>query len=453
MTLQGLVAPLKTRWVRFGLSTTAGTLIFLGILVILQIISIRHPFELDVTRNRRYSLSPETMKLLKGLKQEVKAYAFVREQEVRAARDLLKQYQVRSKNFTFLLVDPDRNPGMTKQYAVATYGTVVLETNGKREAIQTPDEEKVTNALARLLETQVKVLYFLEGHGEADPANSQREGYSDLQNALKNENYEVKKLLLMREKKIPQDAIAVVLAGPLKPMLPEEEKILKEYLEGGGKILALLDPEAPDEVVKFFNGVGFKIGKDTIVDKMSRVLGGDYLMPIVSQYESHPITREFRFASFFPTARSVDIQSASKDGKTFQVLAKTSPGSWGETNLDLLKKGKAGFDKQDRPGPVPVAAVCALPVKEKKEGRVVIFGDSDFATNGYLSQSGNRDLILNSIAWLGEKENLISVRPRPAQREPLILTAPQSRLVFLFSVIVLPLAVALVGAVNILRRK
>jgi len=238
-------------------------------------------------------------------------------------------------------------------------------------------------------------------------------------------------------------------------------------------LLVLLDPEQAPALARFLEKHGIRPGQDVIVDRLSRVLGGDYLIPVVSQYESHPITKDFTLASFFPFARTMDAASSPPPGVTAQVLARTGQGSWAETDRETLKQGQARFDPgKDRQGPVPVGAVATVEVKPpakkaettpvegagpgaaaSRKARIVAYGTAAFASNNYLNLSGNKDLFLNSISWLAEEEDLISIRPREAKFTPLILTARQGQAAFWVGVVVPP-AVALAAGVTVgIRRR
>jgi ABC-type uncharacterized transport system involved in gliding motility auxiliary subunit len=303
--------------------------------------------------------------------------------------------------------------------------------------------------------------------------NTDRPGFSQAREAIQGANYEVKELLLLREKDVPENAAVLVVAGPKRDLLSEELTALDRYVQRGGKLLVLLDPEQAPALAKFLEKYGIRPGQDVIVDRLSRVLGGDYLIPVVSQYESHPITKEFTLASFFPFARTMDAASSPPQGVTVQVLARTGQGSWAETDRETLKQGQARFDPgKDRQGPVPVGAVATVEVKPPakkgettpvegpgpgaavpRKARIVAYGTAAFASNNYLNLSGNKDLFLNSISWLAEEEDLISIRPREAKFTPLILTARQGQAAFWVGVVVPP-AVALAAGVTVgIRRR
>lgn len=471
---------LRRRGTKYGLNTAAALFLFLAVVVVVEALAIRHNVRVDLTEGRRHSLSTQSINLLRSLDKEVNVVAFYRTDEPgrEAAQDLLDQYAHFSPKFHFEFVDPDRHPALAKRYGITTYGTVVLEGGGREEKVQGADEEKITNGLVKLLRTEKRVLYFLTGHGEADPENTERQGLSQAKQALTDVDYEVKPLLLLREEEVPKDAAVVIIAGPQSDLLPTELQAIETYITRGGKLLVLLDPFTGPTLATLLKKYGILMGNDVIVDRLSRAFGGDYLLPVITEYEPHPITEDFTLAAFFPFARTVDAPETPRPGVAVQVLGRTSAGSWAETDKAALDRGEASLDpEKDRKGPVPVGAVATIEVpsevqsprsdvpKEqetlhpepstlnRKKGRIVAYGTSGFIANSHLNLSGNRDLFLNSVSWLAEEEELIAIRPRQAAFTPLVLTARQGRFAFWTTVIVPPLAILGTWIAVFLRRR
>jgi ABC-type uncharacterized transport system involved in gliding motility auxiliary subunit len=463
-----------------GLNIAIMTILLLGIITLVEAISARHNTRIDLTEGSRYTLSDQTKKAVRGLAKEVQVTAFYRadQPDRRPAEDVLRQYADLSLKFRFQIVDPDRNPGLAKRYGITTYGTTVLETKDKEEKITEVDEEHLTSGLIKLFREGKRMVYFLKGHGENELDDGSRNGYRQAKEALEKANYQVKELLLLREPQVPEDAAVLVISGPKRDLAESELKALQTFVERGGKVLVQLDPFAAPSLKEFLGLYGIRAGDDVIVDQYSRVLGGDYLMPVVSKYYSHPITRDFTLASLFPFARSIDVAEKTPQGVTVQKLGETGPGSWAETDRGELNRGTLTFDKgKDRPGPVPVGIVATVEVrkapeasadreKEKKKGeeksekrpapgpaRLVVYGNSGFAGNSFLNFSGNRDLFLNSISWLAEEEEQISIRPREAKSTPIFLTAMQGRLAFWLPVVVVPALLLVSGTSVVLRRR
>jgi ABC-type uncharacterized transport system involved in gliding motility auxiliary subunit len=401
----------KKRSARHGVNALILILLVLGILIFVEAISARHSARLDLTAGKRFTLSEQTSKILKDLKKPIRITAFYQEASPLAAeaRDLLDQYAYASPKFSYKFVDPDRFPGEARRYKITAYGTLVLESETREEKITQATEQELTNALLRVTRKGAKVIYFTNGHDEKSTEDYGKDGYSDVKKAIEDQNYSVRDLLLMRAKEIPADASVLIIAGPKNAFFPEEVSTIRGYIDQGGHLLLLIDPETDTGLTGFLKSCGIEVGQNVIVDKLSRLFGADYLTPIVSEYASyHPITENFQTASFFPLARSVSATEALPEQVENSELAKTGPSSWAETDLLTLKNGDASFDKdKDTMGPIPVAVVSTintptLPSPFKGEGlgggeekaeasdktkdgprpaRIVVFGDSDFAGN------------------------------------------------------------------------
>jgi ABC-type uncharacterized transport system involved in gliding motility auxiliary subunit len=365
-------------------------------------------------------------------------------------------------------VDPDRNPARTKDAGITRYGTVVVEATGQSEKIFDLTEEKMTNAIIHVTKPGKKVIYFLEGHGERDLDSVEKNGYSQVKTTLEDLNYEVKDLLLMKQREMPRDAAVLVVAGPKKDLFPEELKTIERYLKSGGKVMFLIDPETVPLMSEYFEQFNVKLGEDIIIDKLSRLFRGDYLTPVVTNYTEHPAVENFNVATFFPLARSISVIDKKNDDVTTEVLAQTGRQAWAETDFAALKRGRAQFVKgQDLAGPISVSVVGTITVSDRLEpetttdekskteragprtgyGKFIVFGDSDFAANSYFGVSGNGDLFTNALSWLAEEADLVAIKPKQEKSQPLMLTAIEAKLFFWLPVVVLPLVVLVFGAV------
>jgi ABC-type uncharacterized transport system involved in gliding motility auxiliary subunit len=446
-------ATLRGRTARYGLNTAIMILLLLGIVVIVEAVSYRHNARLDLTENRRNSLAPQTIQLLRDLKADVNAVAFFRSDQPgkRVAEDLFKQYSRHAAGrFSWKVVDPDREPGLARRYNVETYGTVVLETKDKSEKVTDAEEEKITNGLVRLTRAGRRVVYVVQGHGEHELNNTDRAGFSEAKKALEGANYEVKPLALAREGKVPDDAAVVIDPGPRTDPLAPEVDALTAYLGRAGKLLVMVNPFQNEGMKKFLAAYGVDLGDDLVIESnpIGQLFGIGPEVPLVQQYEPHPITRDMGgLTTLFPLTRSVSPAKAPPPGLNVQALIKTSPQSWGETDRAALNRGQAGPDDKDIKGP----SVAVVVTKDK--ARLVVFGTSNFASNQFLNLQGNRDLFLNTVSWLAEQEDQISIRPKETKSTPVFLTAQQGWLMFLLPVVVLPAVVLAGGVVAAVRRR
>jgi ABC-type uncharacterized transport system involved in gliding motility auxiliary subunit len=245
----------------------------------------------------------------------------------------------------------------------------------------------------------------------------------------------------------------------------------------------MVNPETAPGLIPYLGGFGVKLENDVVVDTISRLFGGDYFMPVITEYDFHEITRNFRIATFFPYARSVEVADSKPEGVTPTILGKTSPNSWSERQLD---QKQVTFDKEkDKQGPIPLAVAITVKAKEEekkptetpdeaqaleekkpteekkaplspaaqKEGRMAVFGDADFASNRYYNLSGNGNFFMNTVNWLTEESDLISIQPKASSPRTVQFTPSQGRVIFSVAVIILPLAILILGISVWIRRR
>ncbi|MBI4589445.1 MAG: GldG family protein [Candidatus Rokubacteria bacterium] len=453
------------RTARYWLNAVVMVGFAVGIIVLVSAMATRHSYRWDLTESRRHSLSPQTVKLLQSLKSDVTATAFFRTDQPgkRLAEDLLRQYESYSGGkFKGKTVDPDREPGLARRYGVESYGTVVLETKAKSEKVLDAEEEKLTNALIKVTREGKRVVFVVKGHGEHELTNTDRPGFSEAKAAMERANYEVKELLLARDPKVPDGAALVVVPGPRNDLFPQELEALDTYIGRGGKVLFMVNPFQAEGLKKYLAKYGVTLGDDLVVElnPLGRLFGIGPEVPVVSQYEAHPITREMGgVMTLFPLTRTVVPARTPPKGITLQPLAQTSAQSWGETDRAALQRGEAKPDPEDKRGPLPVAAVATIDASPPPEGkkdakaRLVVIGTSNLASNQFFNAAGNRDFFLNTVSWLAEEEDLIAIRPKDTRQTPVILTATQGQIIFWLPVLVLPGAVVACGIAVILRRR
>ena len=218
----------------------------------------------------------------------------------------------------------------------------------------------------------------------------------------------------------------------------------------------MVDPPFPakmqDAAMKrFLARWGVDLGDNLVVElsPIGRLFGIGPEVPIIQQYEPHPITRDLAgITTLFPLTRTVTPVKTLPPGVNVQPLARTSPESWGETDRQALEQGTAKPDPQDPKGPLPVAAVVT-----KDKTRIVVYGTSNLATNQFLNVQGNRDFFLNTVSWLAEEEDQITVRPKDTKQTPIFLSAQQGRVVALLPLVILPGLVLAGGIVALVRRR
>ncbi|MGE3959777.1 MAG: GldG family protein [Vicinamibacterales bacterium] len=465
-----------TRSGRYGTLAASSTLIMLGILVAVNYIGKKQNKRWDLTAGGQYSLSDQSRNVVAKLNQPLQVQIYDKEQEFQRYRDRLKEYEYNSKQIATEYIDPDKKPAAAQAAKIQQYGTIVFNYAGRSERTTGNTEQDITNTIIKVVSGQVKKLYFTQGHGEHDLNSGDRDGYQAINTALMNENYGVEKLALAQSPKVPDDATAVVVAGPKTDFFKPEVDALRTYLENNGKLLLMLDPpdgtSAPlTNLIALAKEWGVEVQDTLVVDVsgIGRQLGAGPEMPIAANYPSHPITDRFRVASAYPLARGLTIVSGGVNGRTASPVVESSPQGWAEADLKSLQEGKEiSLDeaKGDKPGPITLAAAVNVakpdaapptpgqPDTPKPETRVVVFGDSDFASNVVFGFSGNKDLFMNTVGWLSQQENLISIRPKEAaDRRLKSLTATEQIVLTYASWLLMPVVVFGVGIVSWMRRR
>jgi ABC-type uncharacterized transport system involved in gliding motility auxiliary subunit len=473
-----VVAFFGRRNARYGTIAGASLLVVFGILVAVNYLSARRNVRWDLTANRQYSLADQTVKLLRGLTAPVKFRVYDLEQNFERYRPRLTEFDYQSPQVDVQYIDANRNPAQARQDNIETLPTIVIESMGRTERVTSDAEQDLTNGLIKVLNPAMKKVYFVGGHGERDTGDSDRTGYSTIASSLGRDNYTVEKLVLAQQKEVPGDASVVVVAGPRSDLLEPEAAMLTRYLEKGGHVMLLLDP--PDanaapmpQIEALLKAWSVEAGDNVVVDVsgVGQLLGTDASVPVAASYPSHAITDRFDMLTAYPLTRSVAPASGATGGRFAQTIVETSPRSWAEHDIRTLRatgKVEMNADKGDKAGPVSIGVAVSAPVQEAKpadgdkpaedgaskpESRLVVIGDSDFASNAALGIQGNRDLFLNAVNWLAQQESLIAIRPREAADRRLTLTARAMDGFFWLSIVGIPGTVLGAGVYSWWRRR
>lgn len=453
---------------RYGFSAVVYTLIVTAIIVIAQSILTIHSKTFDLTKAQKNTISEQTIKVLNNLKKEVDAYYFYSARaRVGQIEDILSLYGKTSAKFKFQAIDADRNPSLAVKFKVDKYGVIVLSRpdNGSQEKIDTLTEQSVTNGLIRISRDSKKKIYFTTGHGEPsiDGPKNEKTGYSALKEELEAYNYESASIELFTQQVIPSDCFILIIAGPQSDIFDGEAAQIKHFLSLGGRVMIMNAPMVNNRNINSLLSMrGVIAHNDIIVDKMGRMFGGDPLMPIISTYDSHEITNSLRTASFMPNTRTFDLKGGVPGINLFS-LAKSNPGSWGETDIGSVRAGSVSQGSGDLAAPLCVAAVISQDNTAYKAdadsrtnnstGAIVVFGSSDFVNNTFLGSSGNKDFIINAVNFMAGEGDVIAIKPKDNSFEPLFLSKIQGRLLFLVPTVFFPLLIAAIGVMVFVRRR
>lgn len=469
-----------SRQARYGANVALSIVGVIGIAVFVNAIVVkRFDKRADLTRDRLYSLSEPTQKILKSLNTEIQITTFISEKVPMADRqhtiETLELYQRETDLLTISHANPYIDIQLVEKYNIRRDGTVIFETPGRQEKVTILEEQKFTSAILKLIRKKTKKIYFTVGHEERSLDDFNSTGYSEVKAELENQNYAAASLSLLTQPAVPADCEVLVIAGPKNVLTSHEIGLVSKYLAQNGKLLLLLDPSVTSAkdvnkgLVQLMKRWGIAIGNDLVVDRVSSVFELGPTAPF-SSFEPHDITRSAMQVSIpFPFTRSVTPLENRKATLSVKSLAKTinpTGVSWAEMerepdetfNTDVYTPGL------DMPGPISIAVAAEQKNEQRQPGtssqsentaaettesptRIVVFGDSDFATNIFF-RSASRDLFLATINWLTLEEDLIAIRPIDPRQQVLRRMAVQDiRLVQITSVFLIPSIVFIAGLV------
>ncbi|MBN1992556.1 MAG: GldG family protein [Anaerolineae bacterium] len=448
---EAIRAALTGRQVKYASNAAVKSLAFIGILGLINFLVVKYEWEYDLTETGQFTLSEQTMQILQQLDRPVEVIGFFQNSDPRLklANDYLERYRHYSDRLLVEFHDPEIEPILAEKYELSNYGLVFVSGDNRYETSGV-DEQSITSGLVRVTNNADRNVYFITGHGEHSLNDGAEEGYSQVKQALEQEGYRVETLNLAASETIPADATVLVLAGADRELLNTEVKLVEDWLTAGGKLMLLVDPLEPAPLAGMLKTYGLALGNDFVIEDANYslvTLGPDGLVPqiiapLIYQYPYHEITRSLNgFQSFYPMARSITITPIEGIGKITWPLLSTSAGSWAETDLETAQPEYT--PDVDLVGPLHLAAAA----EDIENGvRLAVFGDAGFVTNQNASpQWANLDLFVNTVDWLAEEEDLISIRPKSPTNRNLFLTSMQITVTILTTLIIIPLAVLIAG--------
>ena len=439
-----------------------GTLGCFALLLFLQAILNNHNYRVDLTPEKRFTLSPRTEQIAKNLEREVHAFAFINPDrpENFFVEDMLWRMGNLSKHFHYTIVDMNRNPALARQYHAQQYGTLVFESEGQQKGVLlSSGESAVASTLLQVSRKKERNIYFLTGHGEGSLADEDHHrGYSRLRGSIVDETYHEKTLSFGTSGGVvPTDASVVVILGPKGPFSAEEIAALEAYVQRGGSLFVLLDVHGSPSLAQFLEKYNIHVPDLVAVDPAKRLYAGEVITYRVSATaKPHPMILSVNAPPIFSLARAVQVKDEQEKGIIARPILATSGDGFATAFSHIRKDGTADFDAgRDVSGPIPIAGEVAIKNGETF-GRISVFGDADMLNNGLLDQGGNRDLFVNAINWLADDQDILGERPtRNIQGQTtFIMTEREGRWLLTMSTVVLPGAFLLTGiAVFFWRRQ
>jgi len=453
---------LRARQTQYVAFATFYIVVILAVVTVANVLANRYDKSHDFTANKRYTLSDQTQKIVKGLKQDATITYFDQTTRYAQAKDLLDQYGNLSTKVHVNYVDPDRQQQMARDYNIRDYGTAVVQIGAKREQAKSVTEEGITGAFIQDLKGNTRTVCFVEGSGEHQVEDTDRNGFSDLRDQLGKDDYASKSINLLQKAEVPSDCTVLVSGGPVSDYVQPVVDAIKTYVENGGRALFMLD--APLKVGRsqisdnnaltaLLQSWGVTADKDLILDMnpIGQLAGTGPMVALVTTYGDHAIVSAMRgHATGFPLSRSLEMKNGDKT--TVEKLFDSSATSVATSKLSSPDVNPN--DPQNKKGPLTLAVAGTYNTgKENSEGRFVVIGSSSWAANGFLDFNGNGDLALNVINWLSSDEDLISIRPKEQEDRRVTLTNAQMNMIKIFSQFMLPLAIVFVGVSVWWRRR
>jgi ABC-type uncharacterized transport system involved in gliding motility auxiliary subunit len=442
---------IKARQTKYGAFLFFYVVVVIAIVIAVNWLADHNNKTIDVTANKRYTLSDQTKKVTGDLKRNVNVYYFDKSDSYDRARDMFDRYTNLSSKIKVQYVDPDKKPDLARAEGAKAMGDIILDTGEKKETAKALTEEELTGALIRVLKSGAKTVCFVKGSGEHTIEDTDREGYSGIKTGLEKNNYKTQSISLIEKPDVPKDCSIVVVGGPKRDYLQPMVDAVKTWVANGGSAIFNLDPvlNMPDEKLgdtpnlsALVETYGVTPKGDVIIDlgSASRLFG--QFSPVVGSYEQHAIVRVMGDnASVFPLARSMDVKAPA------EKLFSSTADSFSLTNpkLPMTEDTLDAILGKSPKGPFVLGAAATIGTGDKK-GRIVVVGSSNWMSNAILAAPiGNRDLALNMMNWLTSDEDLISIRPKEAEDRRLTVTGNAMRALFLTSVIFLPLIVIASG--------
>ena len=476
---------LANLWARRSTQTSTNAILATtAVLVILGLINFlgaRYSIRQDLTENQLFTLAPQSKELVRSLKSPVKVWIFDITQNARE-KELLVNYQRQNSKFKFEYVDTQAKPSLVKKFGVDNNVRAFLE-SGKRqvkivEFNEPLTEIKLTNCLQKLISTDVLTIYFLKGHSEdIDIINS---NMSKAVEALAEMNLIAKPLTFTNKSLVPDDAAVVIVGGDSQDLFPNEVKLLQAYLKRGGNLLLMFNPRTAQNLDPLLSEWGVSIDPRLVVDISGSAILGP-AVSLVNNYGQHPITKNFgNKTSFYQFARPINTKTVEGVQSNPFLLTKPYPHSWAESDLnsEILRFN----EKSDHKGPLALGIALkrkivgktdhsgyeashsntlspVLPINsyihatktqvKNRESRLVVIGNSNFASNSWFQKALNGDVFLNSVTWLSQRDfQPLSIRPKEAKNRRINLSPAQASLLTIFSLVILPL-IGIIGAVPV----
>ena len=436
------------RSTRLGFNSILGVILAAAIVVIINFLAARHAPQWDFSETQFFTLARQTYQVLRELPREVsiKVFAHQGSPAFRAFQDLLKTYSAESSKLSVDFVDPNRQPDLARTYGITRIDTAVVESGDQKIYLTRASESEMTNAILRVTRDQKKQLVFLSGYGERSLMDQQPPGFFRARDSLLKQGYQVETSSLTGEETLSPNPAVIIVPSPQQGIPQEVQDRLTRFVDGGGRLLLLVDPQEADVLDLLVAQWGISLGKGIIVDKRDRLGRGSPTALLLRTFTTHDITEDFTVPILFPVSRYIEFHPDQAPDWKFVSLAQSSPDSWSESTL--TDNSPKFNPEEDVEGPLTIAGSLTPHTPSDnpdQDPAIVIVGNSAFASNAYLSYPGNTDFFLKTVAWLANEDELVSIPPKEPAFRPFVPNPSQEQGLFFFQVLFLPGLILFLG--------
>ena len=457
---------------KYGGYASVMTAVVIVAVIIINLAVSSLNIQFDLTKNKLYSLSEDTITLLKDLDEDVSITSVYAEgSEISVVTEILKKYANYSNRVTYENVDPYTNPGFAAKYAqngdVVSIGSVVVETEGGYKIIAQDDladvmvdsttgqsymqgiklESVLTGAIRMLTSGETQNVYALTGHSEIAISE-------DLTTEFSYSGFTVNTLDLVTAGSIPEDCVMLIINGATTDISAKELDAINAYLNNGGSLFITtgITTEPMTNLNSLLANYGVEDNKVMIIEGDANSVYNNnpfYIIPKLNEENSITSAMVTNGTNvFMPFGSSVDLSEAKRSTVEITTLAETSENSYGK---DLNAMSGYEFAEGDPTGPFNIAVAIedsATGAKLVVCGSEALFeSDINAVVNG-----GNYGFILNASDFLTGNENAARSKSLGADSY-LQLTAGKAVVIMAVSVIVIPVAILIAGLAVTLRRR
>ncbi len=476
-----------------GLQSLAVAVLFLT----LNAVSFEHFVRADYSRSQKFALAPQTKRVLRELKKPVEitviaspTFASPVTQILGDVRNLMNELVFSGRDrIRVTSVDPTRDLTRMRELQ-AKYqfqnadGVMVFDYDGKHRIVALAEmadfdfrplargeapillafrgEQVVTATLIGLLRPEDQTVYFLQGHGE--PAPGPQGPLAVLTDYLGKQGLPAAPLALSSKDSVPSDAGAIVIVGARSDLDEREAAILRQWWEGKGRLLVLLDPEArTPRLQAFLEEAGIRPQDDRVLRLVDLPFATGILRTVTG--EVLPTTEMTRRLAGINILFPGSTQSLALDEKLgaqakiqLRRLIEPAEEFWGETAYAPNTPGGVKYeDGIDHGQPLTIAAMAdrggvADDRVEVQTARMIVVGSAQFLLDSEVKPPG-LDFVLGAVNTLVDRARLAGVAPKTVAHFQLDLTQAQLGMLALFSMVVIPGGAALCGIVVWWRRR